>query len=54
MQDQVEQIVQQITQWANSHQSILAAALVGSQARGRGTRSIGTERIAKPSGLVDK
>ena len=33
-QTQVEQIVQQVTEWARSHQHILAVALVGSQARG--------------------
>lgn len=34
MQKQVEQIVQQVTEWAAAHQLILAMALVGSQARG--------------------
>ena len=34
MQKQVEQLVQLMTQWASGHQFILAAALVGSQARG--------------------
>ena len=34
MQKQVEQLVQRITQWASGHRLILAAALVGSQARG--------------------
>lgn len=34
MRKQVEQIVQQATQWAIGHQLILAMALVGSQARG--------------------
>lgn len=34
MQKQVEQIVQQVTQWARGHRMIIAAALVGSQARG--------------------
>jgi len=34
MERQVESTVQQITQWAISHPLILAAALVGSQARG--------------------
>ncbi|EDX83172.1 hypothetical protein S7335_351 [Synechococcus sp. PCC 7335] len=37
MQSQVEQIVQQVTYWAVSQESILAAALVGSQARGTAT-----------------
>lgn len=34
MQKQVEQIVQQVTHWAMDHRMIIAAALVGSQARG--------------------
>lgn len=34
MQKQVRQLVQQMVQWASGHQFILAAALVGSQARG--------------------
>ena len=34
MQEQVEQLVQRMTRWASGHRFILAAALVGSQARG--------------------
>lgn len=37
MQRQVEQIIQQATYWAVSQESILAVALVGSQARGTAT-----------------
>ena len=37
MQKQVEQIIQQVVYWAVSQESVLAVALVGSQARGTAT-----------------